>query len=67
MTKLNRTYFQFLKWTLIINNKIKILTDTLNRIAALPMLPNIMKNKVIESDNIFTIVAKIGDFISFMF
>ena len=66
MTKLNRTYFKFLKWTLIINNKIKILTDILNRIAALPMLPNIMKNKVIESDNIFTIVAKIGDFISFM-
>ena len=67
MTKLNRTYFQFLKWTLIINKIIKILTDQMNRINALSMLTNIVKNKVIESDNMFTIVAKIGDFISFMF
>jgi len=51
----------------IINKTIKIITDPLNRIIALSRLTNIKQNKVLKSDIMFTIVAKIGDFISFMF
>ena len=44
-----------------------IITDPINSIAALLTLTNIKKNRVLKSDNTFTIVAKIGDFIIFMF
>ena len=44
-----------------------IITDPINSIVALSTLTNIKKNRVLKSDNTFTIVAKIGDFIIFMF
>ena len=44
-----------------------MITVAINRIDAISEPIKIKKNRVLKRDNKFTIVAKIGDFIIFMF